>query len=78
MDESDQEVEVETSSSKQTSHLEVMRSIRNTANNDVLTLYGDNQTHCGYHFTTHTNVKSLCCTNEINALLYVAYTSIKS
>ena len=32
---------------------------------------------CHDHFTTHINIKSLCCASETNIKLYVNYISIK-
>lgn len=34
-----------------------------------------NQTYCGGHFTTHTNIESLRCTPKTNMMLYVNYIS---
>ena len=35
------------------------------------------QTYCGDQFIRYINVESLCCTPEINIILYLTYTSIK-
>lgn len=36
-----------------------------------------NWTYCGDHFVMYTNIKSLSCTPEINAILHANYSSIK-
>ena len=36
-----------------------------------------NWTYCADHFAIYTNIESLCCTPEINKMLYVEYTSVK-
>lgn len=42
-------------------------AMKSTANNSVVTLYGDgNYTSCGEHFIMYINVKSLCCIPETN------------
>lgn len=33
-------------------------------------------TYCGEHFVIYVIVESLCCTPEINIILYIIYTSI--
>ena len=33
--------------------------------------------HCSDHFAIYSNIKSLCCTLEINIMLHINYTSIK-
>ena len=37
-----------------------------------------NQTYCADHFATYTNIESLCCTPEMNIMLYVTDTLIKN
>lgn len=36
-----------------------------------------NQIYGGDNFVMYKNIKSLCCTLEINIILYISYTSIK-
>lgn len=34
------------------------------------------EAYCGTHFAAHTNIELLCCTLEINIMIYVPYSSI--
>ena len=37
-----------------------------------------NQTYGDDHFAIYTNIKPLCCTPDINIMLYVNYAAIKN
>ena len=45
----------------------------------IVTMYGDGcqLNLSGDHFVMYTNIKSLCCTPEINRMLHINYTLIK-
>ena len=57
--------------------MDAMYSTENIVNNIVTTLATeDSQIYHGDYIIVYINVESLCCTPEINIILYTKYTSI--